>query len=164
MADQENDDPMDVDEVKIVDEINISGIPLSSVSVRGQLGKCLENLKSQGTFAISESLKIVPNAGLVVRNVGIGLPLSSYDARTISHASNETFSGEDLERGPDIDGMNFSAIGAVLSRNDFHLANPEWAKYINKLTKHIGKTMGIGNSKQFEAQLDKVFLVEENAM
>lgn len=146
---------------KINNDRETKAIQITKWNIKSELAYCLDSLQTLGAFAVFEYLKTVPNPGLVIANVGIGLPLSKNDAQTIISASRRATTWKQVAQGTKLPDIESTKIWE-LSPNDFRLANPEWAKYIERLVKHISEDMGLAfESKNIEARLNKLVLHEQ---
>jgi len=129
--------------------------------LKKDLALTLSNIQTVGSFALFEPLKSMPNPGLVVQNVGIGMPLSHTDAVSIITASHKAPFGRSAETLVD---ENIRKTWE-LSSNEFTLANPEWNNELKKILKKISDGLGLSASgRSISAELYKLLLYEKSAM
>jgi hypothetical protein len=122
------------------------------------LRDCLDSVEHSGTFSSSATTGLYVNPGLRVESIGtIGLPLSTRDALSIASVCKQSPFGKGDETVID------ESVRKTweLNTNEFKCCNPAWQPFLDKLTQHAFKDLGLQVAAI--ARPYKLLLYEEGA-
>lgn len=136
--------------------------PMFEDELREELFDCLNNIQSNGSFALFEHLSNPPNPGLYLKNGGlIGLPLSERDAKVVVAASHAAPFGKGEQTIVD----NTVRKTWELSPSEFEIRNPAWHPFLESIVAKVSTGLGVDSSgKGVSAELYKMLLYDEGAM
>jgi hypothetical protein len=137
-------------------------IPCNEEELKRAVEESLDNIQSNGSFAVFEQPESYPNPGLYLNHGGnIGLPLSDRDAQAIVAASHAAPFGKGEETIVDTNVRKTWEI----SSSDFKVRNPAWKPFLQTVVAKVSCGLGVDSTgKGVSAELYKMLLYDEGAM
>jgi hypothetical protein len=147
----------------VSDNSSIDSEDMQIVDVKQQLLTCLEGIQWSGSFAAFEKLDDFVDPRILVPSVGpVDLPLKEETARALIQTCNQAPFGKNEETVIDTSVRNTWE----LNPDKFQLRNPDWAKYVKRITWMALKQLGFGEQGVIgvRAELYKMLLYEKGAL